>query len=183
MPWVTAGDRSFPAVLARTWHGACWSDGQGTASGIVELMSSKTARLRRRQAAQRNKYKRLRKSGRVPRHTRAERRRAAAERQRQQGVDQRRQERRRQVTLRVVVPTIVASFMFVPLAEASSGHHSSLYLSAAELARAEAPDLPHMPERDMTFYASLVQRGARVNRIGTGQIFPGNNSVCRPSTL
>ena len=34
---------------------------------------------------------------------------------------------------------------FVPLAEANSGHHSSLYLSAAELARADTPDLPHMP--------------------------------------
>jgi hypothetical protein len=179
---MPVGDRwlpQFPAVLARTWHGACWSHAQDRASGIVELMSSKTARLRRRQAAQRNKYKRLRKSGRVPQHTRAERRRAAAERQRQQGVDQRRQER-----LRQVVPTITASFMFVPLAEVSSGHHSSLYLSAAELARAETPDLPHMPERDMTFYApSLAQRTARTNRSGPGQISPGTNSACRPSTL
>ena len=49
------------------------------------------------------------------------------------------------MTLRAVIPTVAAGFMFVPLAEANSGHHSSLYLSAAELARADTPDLLHMP--------------------------------------
>jgi hypothetical protein len=118
-PWVTAGDRSFPSVLAREWPGA--------------------------------------KSGRVPQHTRAERRREAAERHRQRQADQRREERRRKVTLRVVIPTVAASFMFVPLDEANSGHHSSLYLSAAELARADTPDLPHMPERDMTLRHTVIR--------------------------
>ena len=59
--------------------------------------------------------------------------------------------------------------MFVPLAEANSGHHSSLYLSAAELARADTPDLPHMPhmpERDMTFDTPSSAPGtARTNML------------------
>jgi hypothetical protein len=56
--------------------------------------------------------------------------------------------------------------MFVPLAEANSGHRSSLYLSAAELARADTPDLPHMPERDMTFDTPSSAPGtARTNML------------------
>ena len=47
-PWVTAGDRSFPLVLARKWHGACRSTLEGAAAGIVDFVSSKAARLRRR---------------------------------------------------------------------------------------------------------------------------------------
>ena len=82
-PWATAGDRSFPSVLAREWHGACRSRSRHAAGGIVDSVSSKAARLRRRQAARRKQEKRQRKSGRVPQHTRAERRREAAERQRQ----------------------------------------------------------------------------------------------------
>ncbi len=68
-------------------------------------MSGKAARLRRRQAAQRSaaqrkKNRRVRKSGRVPQHTQAERRRAEAERQRQQEADQGRQVRLRRAVLR-----------------------------------------------------------------------------------
>ena len=163
---MTASDRRFPSVLAREWHGACRSRSRYAASGIVDSVSSKAARLRRRQAARRKQEKRQRKSGRVPQHTRAERRREAAERQRQREVDQRRQERRRKVTLRVVVPTVAAGLMFVPLAEASSGHHSSLYLSAAERARADTPDLPDMPEQHMTFDTPSSAPGtARTNML------------------
>ena len=123
-------------------------------------------RLRRRQAARCKQEKRQRKSGRLPQHTRAERRREAAERQRQRHADQRREELRRKVTLRAVIPTVAAGFMFVPLAEANSGHHSSLYLSAAELARADTPDLPHMPGQDMTFDTPSSAPGtARTNML------------------
>ena len=63
-PWATAGDRSFPVVLARKWHDACRSRGRDAAGGIMDFVSSKTARLRRRQAARRKKDKSLRKSAR-----------------------------------------------------------------------------------------------------------------------
>lgn len=53
-PWVTAGDRSFPLVLARKWHGACRSTVEDAADGIVDFVSSKAARLRRRRAAWRS---------------------------------------------------------------------------------------------------------------------------------
>jgi len=136
-------------------------------------VSSKAARLRRRrQAARCKREKRQRKSGRIPQHTRAERRREAAERQRQREADQRRQERRRKVALRVVVPTVAASLMFVPLAEASSGHHSSLYLSAAELARADTPDLPHMPEGAMTFDTPSFAPGTARTKMLVGPVPP-----------
>ena len=46
------------------------------------MSSSKTARIRRRQAARRKQAERLRRSGRAPQHTQTERRRAEAERQR-----------------------------------------------------------------------------------------------------
>ena len=70
------------------------------------------------------------------------------------------------------MPTIAASFMFVPLAEASSGHHSSLYLSAPELVRSENPDLPHTPERDMTYYTSSVEAGTARTGIFIGPAPP-----------
>jgi len=66
--------------------------------------------------------------------------------------------------------------MFVPLAEANSGHHSSLYLSAAELARADTPDLPHMPhmpERDMTFDTPSSAPGTARTNMLIGLVAPG----------
>ena len=177
---MPVGDRSFPAVLARTWHGACWSHAQDTASGIVELMSSKTARLRRRQAVQRNKYKRLRKSGRVPQHTRAERRREAVERQRWQEAHERRQKRLRRAVFPVIGSIGAAGIMmFMPLAGASSGHHSYLYLSAADPAALGNPDLPHIPESDGTYYSPLAQAMSRTNRISSGT----SSQVRRPRTI
>lgn len=144
--------------------GACRSRQRCVAGGIVDSVSSKAARLHRRQAARCKKEKRLRKSGRVPQHTRAERTREAAERRRQRETDQRRQERLRKVTLRVALPTIAASFLFVPLVEAGSGHHSYPYLSAAALAGPGNPDLPHIPESNGTLYSPLVAAGtARTN--------------------
>lgn len=128
---VPVGDRSFPSVLARTWHGVCRSPIPDAASGIVDLVSSKTARLRRRRAARRKMDKRLRKSGRVPQYTRAERRQAAAERQQQHEADRRRQARLRRVVLPVFASVGAASIMFLPLAQASSENNSSLYLSGA----------------------------------------------------
>ena len=137
-------------------------------------MSSKAARLRRRQVARRKKQKRLRKSGRVPQHTKAERKRAEAERQRQRQreADQRRQAWLGRAVLPVVASASAASVMFLPLAGVSSGHHSYPYLSAAELAWPGNPEPPHMPEPDMTFDTPWVGPGtARVNVI-VGPVLP-----------
>lgn len=140
--------------------------------GIVDLMSSKTARLRRRQAARRKKDKRLRKSGRVPQHTRAERRRAEAERQRQREADQRRQARLQRMVIPLVASTSAAGITFTTTAEVSKWHGLYPDVSAAQRAWPDNPDLPHMPEPDMTFYSPLVVAGTaradmRVVRWGT----------------
>jgi hypothetical protein len=128
-------------------------------------MSSKAVRLRRRQAAQRAKYKRLRKSGRVPQHTQAERRREEVERRHWRETHERRQKRLRRGVFPVVGSIGAAGMMmFIPLAGASSGHHSYLYLSAADSAASGNPDLPHAPEAEGTYYSPLVTVGtARTN--------------------
>jgi hypothetical protein len=139
-------------------------------SGIVALVSSKTARLRRRQATRRKMDKRLRKSGRVPQHTRAERKRAEAERQRQNEVDEHRQARLRRVVFPAIASVGAASVIFAPVAKFNSGHNSYPLLSAAELARSDNPDLPHMPERDMTYYTSSVEAGTARTDIFVGPV-------------
>ena len=150
----------------------CRSLAPEAASGIVDLVSSKTACLRRRQAARRKRDKRLRKSGRVPQHTQAERRPAETERQRRLAADHRRQARLRRAAFSVVTSTGVASFIFLPLAGASGGRHSYPSLSAAQLARSDKPDLPHTPESDMTFDTPWAGPGtARVNVV-VGPVLP-----------
>jgi hypothetical protein len=141
------------------------------AGGIVDFVSSKAARLRRRQAVRRKKDKRLRKSGRVPQHTRAERRRAEAERQRQQEADRHRQARLRGAVFPVLASTSAASLIFLTSSEVSSGHRSYPYVSAAELVWLGNPDLLHLPEPDMTFYTSLVVAGTA--RADIGGVAPG----------
>lgn len=166
------------AVSRQFWH-EHGSHARDTVSDIVDFMSSKTARLRRRHAAQRNRYKRLRKSGRVPQHTRAERRREEVERQRWKEAYERRKKRLRQAAFPVIGSIGAAGIiMFMPLAEASSGHHSYLYLSAADPAASGNPDLPHTPESDGTYYSSLIQAVSRTIRISLGT----GNQVRRPRT-
>ena len=134
-------------------------------------MSSKTARLRRRQAAQRNKYKRLRKSGRLPQHTRPERKREEVERQRWQEAHERRQKRLRRAVFPVIGSIGAAGIMmFMPLAGVSSGHHSYLYLSAADPAASGNPDLPHAPESDGTYYSPLVAAGTARTHVLVGPV-------------
>lgn len=100
----------------------------------------------------------MRKSGRVPQHTRTERRQAEAER-RQQRQDDRRWQARLRWAAFSVASTGVVSFICLPPAEVSSGHQSYTFLSAADLARSDNLDLPHIPEGDMTFYTSSVEAG------------------------
>lgn len=62
--------------------------------------------------------------------------------------------------------------MFLPLAGAGSEHHSYPYLSAAELAWPGNPDMPHMPESDVTFDTPWAGPGtARVN-VMVGPVIP-----------
>jgi hypothetical protein len=127
-------------------------------------MSSKAACLRRRQVARHKKQKRLRKSGRVPQHTLTERRREAAERQRARVADQHRQARIRRAVVPALVPLGAASFIFLAPAGLSAGRYTYQSLSADQPAWPGNPDLPHMPEPDVTFYTPLVVAGtARTN--------------------
>jgi hypothetical protein len=95
----------------------------------------------------------------MPKHTWAERRREAAERQHQHEIDQRRQARLRRLVFPAIVSVGVSSVMSASVVEFNSGHHSYPVLSAAELARSDNPDLPHIPERDMTYYTPSVEAG------------------------
>ena len=62
------------------------------AAYLANVGSSKTACRERRRAANKKRYKRLEKLGRVPRHSRAERLRAAAERRVKREIERRRRE-------------------------------------------------------------------------------------------
>jgi hypothetical protein len=170
-PSVTAGDRSFPTVLVHTWHGVCRSHARHASGGMVDYMSSKAARLRRRQAARRKLDKRLRKSGRVPQHTRAERRREAAERQRQHEIDHRRQVRLRRLTFSALAPVGAASVIVTSVVEFNV-HHSYPFLSATASTGLGNPDLPHMPEQDRTDYTSSVEAGTASTFTFVGPVAP-----------
>jgi hypothetical protein len=123
------------------------------------VSSSKTARLRRRQTAQHKEDKRLRQSGRVPQHTRAERRRAKGERQRQREAERSRQARLRRTAASVLTSTGVASFLVVIPTEVSRGHDVYPLVSAAEPVWPEPTELPHPPEPGMTFYTPWAGAG------------------------
>ena len=123
------------------------------------MSSSKTARLRRRQRARHEEYKRLRKSGRVPQHTRAERRRAEAERQRDRATERSREAWLRRKALPVIIATGVAAFIDLVPAHVSGRHSMYPYLSAARAALPGRPDLPHQSDTDTTLYTSYTGSG------------------------
>jgi hypothetical protein len=152
---------------ARRWHGVPILV-LSVASGIVDLMSSKAARLRPRQVARHKKEKRLRNSGRVPQHTLTERRREAAERQRARAADQRRNARIRRAVVPALVPLGAASFIFLAPAGLSAGHYAYQFLSADEPAWPSNPDLPHLPEPDMAFYTPSVVAGTAQTSVLVG---------------
>jgi len=129
------------------------------AGGSVDLVSSKTARLDRRQAARRKEHKQLRKSGRVPQHTRAERQKAKAERQHQREAERSRQARLRRNVLPVLTATAAASFLVVIPATVTKGHSVYPFISAAEPTGPDRPEPPHLPEPDMTFYTPWAGAG------------------------
>jgi hypothetical protein len=130
-------------------------------------VNSKTARLHRRQAANRRKYARLRKAGRVPQHTQAERRHAAAERERQREADQRHVVwlRRGALPVATAVTAAAASVVFSTADSVRGAGHVHYPFSAASQPypyvpfAPEDPDLPHVPEPAGTFYTAYNGSG------------------------
>jgi hypothetical protein len=129
--------------------------------------SSKRARRRRRQAAQARHYKRLRKAGRLPQHTRAERRRAAAERARQREADRRREKLIGRVMPPLAMGVGVPALVFLGLSgpAVTGAHHWYPVVSAAPFGGVglpAGPDIPHLPEPGMTYYTPMVTAGTAV---------------------
>jgi hypothetical protein len=140
-------------------------------------VSSKAARLRRRQAARRKKYARLRKSGLMPRHTQAERRLAAAERHRQREAEQRRQAWLRRMVVPVVTGVGAAGFVFAapgisPIRHPVYPHSaaSPLYYSYVPMSDSDHPDPPHPAEPDMTFYTNWDGAGTASTGVVIGPV-------------
>lgn len=126
---------------------------------MLRVSSSKTARLRRRHAAWRREYKRLRKSGRMPQHTRAERRRAEVEHQHQREAEHSWEAWRRRKAVPTITALGAASVIELAPPPVSRARYGNLYVSAAGPAWPGRPDLPHQPETDVTFYTSSAWSG------------------------
>ena len=144
--------------------------------------SSKTAQRRRRREAQRKKLKRLSKSGRVPQHTRAERRKAEAERLRLREAERRRQAARRPVAVSVATGVGGASFLFTPPppAETSTGHHlygdyvsaDQPYYQSVPPTGSDHPDPPHTDGPDTTFCVQWDGGGTARTNVVVGPVEP-----------
>lgn len=144
-------------------------------------MSSKTARLHRRQAARREQYRRLRKAGRVPQHTTAERRHAAAERKHQREAEAHRQwwHDRLSGSLAATVGAAAAGVVIAaPVATDGIGHLYKPYSVASRLypwvlsSDDGSPDYPHVPEPDRTFYTPSYAAGTATTSIRIGPDSP-----------
>jgi hypothetical protein len=180
--WTVWRKRSF-AIQRHTRRACRISPASG---GTLTYVSSKTARLHRRQAANRRKYARLRKVGRVLRHTKAERKLAAAEREHQREADQYRQWWKRQVTLPVATTVAAAAASVVFGAGHAKIGIADLYrpLSAVtqfnpwvHSSESDYPDPPHVPEQDVTnspvFFAAGTARADRASGpVPAGAWFP-----------
>lgn len=144
-------------------------------------VSSKTARLHRRQAANQKRYARLRKSGQVLQHTQAERRLVAAERERQREADRQRQVWLRRATFPVAATVAGAAVSLVFGAVHDTGQTAHLYKpysATSQLYRyvpssgSDYPDPPHVPEPDGTFYTAYYGGGTATTSVATGPVGP-----------
>jgi hypothetical protein len=146
--------------------------------GLINV-SSKTARLHRRQAANRRKYARLRKAGRVPQHTRAERRRAAAERERQREAEQGHVVWFRRGTVTTAIGVGAAATLTFSTAPATGnvfrmGRPYSVLNQAYALMRSDSPDYPHLPEQEMTYDPVFYAAGTARADIATRPVASGS---------
>ena len=145
-------------------------------------VSSKTARLHRRQAANRRKYARLRKAGRVPQHTKAKRKLAAAERERRREADQRRTVWLRRGALPVAATVTAAAASVVFGAGHATSRIANLYRPVSATTQfypwmpssdSDYPDPPHVPESVGTFYTAWDGAGTARADIATWPVAAG----------
>jgi hypothetical protein len=108
------------------------------------MASSLTARRKRRQAGALRRYKRLRREGRLPVHTRTERRREAEERERQREAERRRARGIREVATAAVIPTAAAALITLapPVPIPLHGIYRP-YFAAEAASWPDRPDYPH----------------------------------------
>jgi hypothetical protein len=118
------------------------------------MSSSKTARRKRRRAGALRRYKRLRREGRLPVHTRAERKRVAQERERSREAERREERRNCRVAAVTVTSTAAAAFIAVISPEHILPHEIYRpYIAAEATSWPDRPDYPHtdlleIPEPD-----------------------------------
>jgi anti-sigma factor RsiW len=140
-------------------------------------VSSKAARLHRRQAANKRKYARLRKAGKVPQHTQAERRRAEAEREQKRKAEQYRETwlRRARLPVAAAVAGAAVSVVF-GATHATIGHVYRSYPTATQsyprVSSFDYPDPPHVPESDGTFDTGYGAAGTARTDIRVGPVPP-----------
>ena len=151
------------------------------ASGIIYPVSTRATRLRPRQVARlhRREDARARRATRLrkaawARYTRPERRRAAAERWRQLqcGADQRREKLLGRVIPPLAIGVVVPALTFMALTGAVSPHHSYPLVSRSSLGglALPAPDVPHLPEPDGTYYTPIIAAGTASTFILAGPV-------------
>jgi hypothetical protein len=145
-------------------------------------VSSKTARLRRRQAARARAYNRLRKVGRLPVHTRTERLREAAQRR----ADRERQAgtltwMKRGTLVMVAAGGAAAVVALVPVQQDHSAHYTGYPFATTQDQMSlplPRPDPFHGAEPDGTYFTPYVGPGTTAvstwhGTVPSGGHFPG----------
>lgn len=125
------------------------------------MASSRSARRKRRQAAAVRHYQLLRRKGRLPVHTRAERKRAAEERKRQREAEHGRARRIRQIAAVAVTPTAATAVITTAPPAISLHKIYGTYVAAEAASWPDGPDYPH------TELAEVVQPDAFIPAVGT----------------
>jgi len=129
------------------------------------MPSSRSARRKRRQAAALRHYKRLRREGRLPVHTRTERKRAAEARKRQREAERGRARRIRQIAAVAVTPTAAAAVITIAPPAISLHRFYGTYVAAEAASWPDGPDFPH------TELLEVGQPDAFIPAVGTASVF------------
>lgn len=130
------------------------------------MASSRTARRKRRQAAALRLHKRLCREGRLPVHTRAERKWQAEERERQREAERRRTRRNRRFAAVAGPPTAAAAIIiFVPPVHLSHHEIYRPYVAAEATSWPDKPDYPH------TELLEVAQPDPFIPAVGTASPF------------
>jgi len=140
----------------------------------IDVSSSKSACRRRRRAANKRKYARLRKAERMPRHVAAERREAIAGHHGQFEIAQYEQWWQRPLAGSAVAMVGAAGVIApIPVATGAIWHphqsHSVVqYFNPYLWSDPEHSDLPHLPEHDATYYTAFDGAGTAATFQATG---------------